>query len=46
MIINLFGKQITINNKKWQQDLLSWSLLYRTEIVIAIASFILGAIIF
>ena len=46
MIIKLFGKQITINNKKWQQDLLSWSLLYRTEIVIAIGSFILGAIIF
>jgi hypothetical protein len=46
MIIKLFGKQITINNKKWQQDLLSWSLLYRTEIVIAIASFILGSIIF
>ena len=46
MIIKLFGKQITINNKKWKQDLLSWSLLYRTEIVIAIASFILGAIIF
>jgi len=46
MIIKLFGKQITINNKKWQQDLLSWSLYYRTEIVIAIASFILGALIF
>jgi len=46
MIIKLFNKQITINNKKWQQDLLSWSLLYRTEIVIAVASFILGAIIF
>ena len=46
MIINFFGKQITINNKKWQQDLLAWSLLYRTEIVIAIASFILGSIIF
>ncbi len=46
MIIKFFGKQITINNKKWQQDLLAWSLLYRTEIVIAIASFILGAIIF
>ena len=46
MIIKLFGKQITINNKKWQQDLLTWSLLYRTEIVIAIVSFILGAIIF
>ena len=46
MIIKLFGKQITINNKKWKQYLLAWSLLYRTEIVIAIASFILGAIIF
>ena len=46
MIIKLFGKQITINNKKWKQDLLAWSLLYRTEIVIAVASFILGAIIF
>ena len=46
MIIKLFGKQITINNKKWTQDLLAWSLLYRTEIVLAIASFILGAIIF
>ena len=46
MIIKLFNKQITINNKNWHQDLASWSLLYRTEIVIAIASFILGAIIF
>jgi hypothetical protein len=46
MIINLFGKQMTINNKKWQQDLLAWSLLYRTEIVIAVASFILGAFFF
>jgi hypothetical protein len=46
MIIKLFGKQITINNKKWKQDLAAWSLLYRTEIVIAIASFILGSIIF
>ena len=33
-------------DKKWQQDLAAWNLLYRTEIVIAIASFILGAIIF
>ena len=46
MIIKLFGKQITINNKKWQQDLTAWSLLYRTEIVIAILRFILGAVIF
>ena len=46
MMFNFFGKQIIINNKKWKQDLTAWSLLYRTEIVIAIASFILGAIIF
>ena len=46
MIIKLFNKQITINNKKWKQDLTAWSLYYRTEIVIAVASFILGAIIF
>jgi len=46
MMFNFFGKQITINNKKWKQDLLTLSLYYRTEIVIAIASFILGAIIF
>ena len=46
MIIKLFNKQITINNTKWKQDLLAWSLLYRIEIVIAVASFILGAIIF
>ena len=45
-MFNFFGKQITINNKKWKQDLLAWSLLYRTEIVIAIVAFILGAIIF
>ena len=45
MRITLFGKDIYIT-KKWQQDLTAWSLLYRTEIVIAIASFILGAIIF
>ena len=45
MIINLFGKQIVIT-KKWRQDLSQWSLLHRTEIVIAVASFILGAIIF
>jgi hypothetical protein len=46
MIIKLFNKQITINNKKWKQDLTAWSLYYRTEIVIAVASFILGSIIF
>ena len=46
MMFNFFGKQITINNKKWKQDLLAWSLYYRAEIVIAFASFVLGAIIF
>ena len=46
MFIRLFGKEITINNKKWKQDLAAWSFLYRTEIVIAVAAFILGAIIF
>tara|TARA_R100001163_G_scaffold365_1_gene585 strand:+ start:1637 stop:1774 length:138 start_codon:yes stop_codon:yes gene_type:complete len=45
MRITLFGKDIYIT-KNWRQDLSRWSLLYRTEIVIAIASFILGAIIF
>jgi len=46
MIINLFGKQITINNKKWKQDLFILSLYYRTEIVFFLVGFILGAIIF
>jgi len=46
MIIKLFGKQMTINNKKWKQDLLTWSLYYRTEIVFFLVGFILGAIIF
>ena len=45
MRITLFGKDIYIT-KNWRQDLTDWSLLYRTEIVIAIVSFILGAIIF
>ena len=45
MRITLFGKDIYIT-KNWRQDLSRWSLLYRTEIVIAIASFILGALIF
>ena len=46
MIIKLFGKQITINNKKWKEDLAALSLLYRTEIIIFVVGFILGAIIF
>lgn len=40
----LFGKY-SINNKKWKQDLTAWSLLYRTEIVLTIAGFIVGLII-
>ena len=46
MIINLFGKQMTINNKKWKQDLLNLSLYYRAEIIIFVIGFILGSIIF
>jgi hypothetical protein len=46
MIINLFGKQITINNKKWKQDLFILSLYYRTEIIFFVVGFIIGAIIF
>jgi hypothetical protein len=45
MRITLFGKDIYIT-KNWRQDLSRWSLLYRREIVIFIAAFILGAIIF
>ena len=44
MIIKLFGKQITINNKKILIVFIYLVLLYRTEIVIAIGSFILGII--
>jgi len=40
----LFGKW-SINNKKWKQDLAAWSLLYRTEIVLTAAGFIVGLII-
>jgi hypothetical protein len=46
MIIKLFNKQISINNKKWKQDLFTLSLYYRTEIVFFVVGFILGAIIF
>ena len=46
MTFNFFGKQITINNKKWKQDLFILSLYYRTEIVFFLVGFILGAIIF
>jgi hypothetical protein len=46
VLINLFGKQITINNKKWKQDLFILSLYYRTEIIFFVVGFIIGAIIF
>jgi|TARA_B100000902_G_C26843366_1_gene684514 hypothetical protein len=40
----LFGKY-SINNKKWKQQLSTWSLLYRTEIVLTTAGFIVGFIV-
>ena len=46
MMFNFFGKQITINNKKWKQDLFILSLYYRTEIIFFLVGFIIGAIIF
>jgi len=41
MRITLFNKDIYIT-KRWKQDLSRWSLLYRTEIVLTIAGFIVG----
>ena len=43
-MILLKGK-LTINNKKWKQDLAAWSLYYRTEIVLTVAGFIAGLIV-
>jgi len=40
----LFGKW-SINNKKWMQQLGTWSLYYRTEIVYSVLGFIVGFII-
>ena len=40
----LFGKW-SINNKKWKQQFAAWSLLYRTEIVLTVAGFIVGLIV-
>ena len=40
----LFGKW-SINNKKWKQQLGTWTLYYRTEIVLTAAGFIVGLII-
>ena len=44
MRITLFNKDIYIT-KRWRQDLSRWSLLYRTEIVLIAAGFIVGLII-
>ena len=41
----LFKGKLTINNKKWKQDLAAWSLYYRTEIVLTTAGFIVGFIL-
>tara|TARA_Y100001938_G_scaffold131530_1_gene188746 strand:- start:25 stop:174 length:150 start_codon:yes stop_codon:yes gene_type:complete len=41
----LFKGKLTINNKKWKRDLAAWSLLYRTEIVLTTAGFIVGFIL-
>ncbi len=44
MRITLFNKDIYIT-KGWRQDLSRWSLLYRTEIVLTVAGFIVGLLI-
>ena len=44
MRITLFNKDIYIT-KRWKQDLSQWSPLYRTEIVLTAAGFIVGFII-
>ena len=44
MRITLFNKDIYIT-KNWRQDLSRWSLLYRTEIVLTVAGFIVGLFI-
>ena len=41
----LFKGKLTINNKKWKQDLAAWSRLYRREIVLTTAGFIVGLIV-
>ncbi len=43
MRITLFNKDVYIT-KRWRQDLSRWS-LYRTEIVLTIAGFIVGLIV-
>tara|TARA_R100000664_G_C2691904_1_gene95694 strand:- start:545 stop:691 length:147 start_codon:yes stop_codon:yes gene_type:complete len=44
MRITLFNKDIYIT-KRWRQDLSQWSLLYRREIVLTAAGFIVGFIV-
>ena len=44
MRITLFNKDIYIT-KRWRQDLSRWSLLYRTEIVLTSAGFIVGLVV-
>ena len=34
-----------INNKKWKQQFAAWTLYYRTEIVYAVAGFVVGLIV-
>jgi hypothetical protein len=41
MRISLFNKDFYIT-KKWRQQLSTWSLYYRTEIVLTIVGFIVG----
>ena len=41
----LFKGKLTINNKKWIQQLGTWSLYYRTEIVYTVLGFIIGFIV-
>ena len=40
----LFNK-FFINNKRWKQQLSTWSLYYRTEIVLTVTGFIAGLIV-
>ena len=41
----LFKGRLTINNKKWKQQFAAWTLYYRSEIVYAVAGFVVGIIV-
>jgi len=41
----LFKGKLTINNKKWKQQLGVWTLYYRTEIIYTVMGFIVGFIV-